>query len=136
MGHKGQLEKKTTSPATDDPAAPGSEAVDIYRVLRGDAETDAPAERLIHQRTRLSIVSMLAVNDSLTFNQLKELLQATDGNLSVHARKLEDAGYIECTKFFKGRVPRTEYRITAKGQAALERYLGHMESLIQAVRER
>ena len=135
MGHQGQLKKKTTSPTVDDRRVPAAEAGDIYRVLRADSGEAAAAERLIHQRTRLAIVSMLAVNDSLTFNELKELLQATDGNLSVHARKLEEAGFIDCKKSFKGRVPRTEYRITAKGQRALERYLDHMESLIQAVRE-
>jgi DNA-binding MarR family transcriptional regulator len=85
---------------------------------------------------RLGIVSALAVNDSLTFNDLKRLMQTTDGNLSVHARKLEDAAYISCTKSFEGRVPRTEYRLTAPGRRALERYLDHMEALIRATRER
>jgi DNA-binding MarR family transcriptional regulator len=85
---------------------------------------------------RLAIVSALAVNDSLTFNDLKRLLDTTDGNLSVHARKLEDADYIECTKSFEGRVPRTEYRLSAAGRRALERYLAHMEALIHATRER
>lgn len=92
-------------------------------------------DRLIHQRTRLSIVSALAVADSLTFNDLKAALKTSDGNLSVHARKLEDAGYLECTKSFAGRTPRTEYRLTAEGRAALESYLGHMEALIDATRE-
>lgn len=136
MGKKGQIKKRTTSPVADEHSMPAAADGDIYRVLRGDSGGEAAAERLIHQRTRLAIVSMLAVNESLTFNALKELLQATDGNLSVHARKLEDAGYIDCKKSFEGRVPKTEYRITAKGQGALERYLDHMESLIQAVRER
>jgi len=109
---------------------------DVYKVFRGESSGDAASdERLIHQRTRLAIVSMLAVNESLTFNELKEMLDATDGNLSVHARKLEDAGFVACKKSFEGRVPRTEYRITARGKRALERYLDHMESLIQAVRE-
>jgi DNA-binding MarR family transcriptional regulator len=85
---------------------------------------------------RLGIVSALAVNDSLTFNDLKRLMQTTDGNLSVHARKLEDAAYVSCTKSFEGRVPRTEYRLTAAGRRALERYLDHMEALIRATRER
>ncbi|MBA2245544.1 MAG: transcriptional regulator [Gemmatimonadota bacterium] len=85
---------------------------------------------------RLGIVSALAVNESLTFNELKEMLGATDGNLSVHARRLEEAEYITCTKSFAGRVPRTEYRLTQAGRRALERYLEHMEALIQAVRER
>ena len=93
-------------------------------------------DRLIHERLRLGIVSALAVNESLTFNELKRLMQTTDGNLSVHARKLEDAKYVTCTKSFEGRVPRTEYRITAAGRKALERYLDHMEALIRATRER
>src|ERR1700734_2937421 len=88
-------------------------------------------DRLIHERSRLAIVSALAVNDSLTFNELKELLHVTDGNLSVHARKLEDAGYIGCAKSFDGRMPKTEYRLTATGRRALEKYLNHMEALIR-----
>jgi len=92
-------------------------------------------DRLIHERTRLGIISALAVNDSLTFNELKRLLRATDGNVSVHARKLEDAGYIACTKSFAGRVPKTEYKLTAAGRRALEKYLSHMEALIRATRE-
>ena len=93
-------------------------------------------DRLIHERMRLGIVSALAVNDTLTFNDLKRLMNTTDGNLSVHARKLEDAAYITCTKSFEGRVPKTEYAITAVGRRALERYLDHMEALIRATRER
>jgi DNA-binding HxlR family transcriptional regulator len=93
-------------------------------------------DRLIHERMRLGIVSALAVNESLTFNDLKRLMQTTDGNLSVHARKLEDAKYIACTKTFEGRVPRTEYKLTTAGRRALERYLDHMEALIRATRER
>ena len=84
---------------------------------------------------RLAMVSALAVNDSLTFNEVKRLLDTTDGNLSVHARKLEDAGYVQCTKSFDGRVPRTEYRLTAAGRQALQRYLDHMEALIRATRQ-
>ena len=93
-------------------------------------------DRLIHERMRLGIVSALAANDSLTFNDLKLLLGTTDGNLSVHARKLEDAKYITCTKSFEGRVPRTEYKLTADGRRALKRYVDHMEALIRAIRER
>jgi DNA-binding MarR family transcriptional regulator len=93
-------------------------------------------DRLIHERMRLGIVSALAVNDSMTFNDLKRVMHTTDGNLSVHARKLEDAKYITCTKSFEGRVPRTEYRLTPAGRRALERYLDHMEALIRATRER
>ncbi|MBZ5693894.1 MAG: transcriptional regulator [Acidobacteriia bacterium] len=98
--------------------------------------TAADLDRLIHERTRLAIVSALAVNPSLTFNVLKQLLRVTDGNLSVHARKLEDAGYIGCAKSFAGRVPKTEYRLTPLGRRALEKYLDHMEALIHATRER
>ena len=101
--------------------------------------SEAPAanlDRLIHERTRLAIVSALAVNESLTFSEVKSLLGATDGNLSVHARKLEDAGYIACTKSFANRLPKTQYRLTAAGRRALEKYLDHMEALIRATRER
>jgi DNA-binding MarR family transcriptional regulator len=92
-------------------------------------------DRLIHERVRLGIVGALAVNESLSFQDLKRLLNTTDGNLSVHARKLEDAGYVACSKSFDGRVPKTEYRLTAAGRRALERYLDHMETLIRAARE-
>jgi DNA-binding HxlR family transcriptional regulator len=92
-------------------------------------------DRLIHERMRLGIVSALAVNRSLTFNELKALLKTTDGNLSVHARKLEEAAYIVCTKSFDGRLPKTEYRLTGAGRRALEKYLNHMEALIRATRE-
>jgi DNA-binding MarR family transcriptional regulator len=105
---------------------------------RAPASPEASAvalDRVIHERTRLGIISALAVNDSLTFNELKQLLGATDGNVSVHARKLEDAGYVACTKSFAGRVPKTEYRLTGAGRKALEKYLSHMEALIRATRE-
>jgi DNA-binding HxlR family transcriptional regulator len=101
-----------------------------------EAEGALALDRLIHERMRLGIVSALAVNDTLTFNDLKRLMHTTDGNLSVHARKLEDAAYVTCTKSFEGRVPKTEYRLTAAGRRALERYLDHMEALIRATRER
>jgi DNA-binding HxlR family transcriptional regulator len=106
--------------------------------VRGRAHEAVPADldRLIHERIRLGIVSALAVNRSLTFNELKALLKTTDGNLSVHARKLEEADYIVCTKSFAGRLPKTEYRLAAAGRRALERYLNHMEALIRATRER
>ena len=91
-------------------------------------------ERLIHERSRLGIISALAVNESLTFNDLKNLVKTTDGNLSVHARKLEDAGYVACTKSFEGRTPKTEYRLTPLGRQALEQYLNHMEALIKTMR--
>lgn len=91
-------------------------------------------DRLIHERLRLGIISALAGAESLTFNELKALLKTTDGNLSVHARKLEEAGYVACHKFFEGRTPRSEYRLTAPGRKALERYLDHMEGLIRTMR--
>jgi DNA-binding MarR family transcriptional regulator len=110
---------------------------DSLRTVRGSADAVAPdLDRLIHERMRLGIVSALAVNESLTFNQLKALLRTTDGNLSVHARRLEEADYIACTKSFDGRLPKTEFRLTAAGRRALERYLNHMEALIQATREK
>lgn len=113
----------------------GKEAPPSPKVERGRAEPQAAElDRLIHERQRLGIVSALAVNDSLTFNELKALMQTTDGNLSVHARKLEDAGYVSCKKSFEGRVPRTEYSLTAAGRRALERYLEHMEAIIKATR--
>ena len=93
-------------------------------------------DRLVHERLRLGILSALAVNESLTFNELKKLLDTSDGNLSVHARKLEEAGYVTPTKSFAGRIPRTDYRLAAAGRRALDRYLDHMEALIQATREK
>jgi DNA-binding MarR family transcriptional regulator len=109
-----------------------------WRAMRGRQPATLLPEfdRLIHERVRLGIISALAVNDTLTFNDLKRLLKTTDGNLSVHARKLEDAGYIVCTKSFEGRLPKTEFRLAAAGRHALERYLAHMEALILAVREK
>lgn len=93
-------------------------------------------DRVIHERARLAIISALAVNESLTFNDLKSLLNTTDGNVSVHARKLEEAGYVTCTKSFEGRMPKTEYSITTSGRRELERYLNHMEALIHATRNK
>lgn len=98
-------------------------------------QTALDLDRVIHERMRLGIVSALAVNDQLSFNELKKLLKTTDGNLSVHARKLEEAGYITCEKYFEGRLPKTEYRLTSPGRRALQRYLDHMEAIIQATRE-
>jgi len=108
------------------------------RSVRGKAKTEGPLalDRLIHERIRLGILSALAATDSLSFNDLKKLLDTTDGNLSVHARKLEEANYIACTKSFENRVPKTEYSITPAGRRAFERYLDHMEALIRAARER
>jgi DNA-binding transcriptional ArsR family regulator len=113
--------------------------VEVSAGIRGEAggQPASPLEldRLIHERLRLAIVSALAVNESLSFNELKEMLGATDGNLSVHARKLEEAGYVACRKMFDGRLPRTEFKLTASGRAALARYLDHMEGLIRAARD-
>jgi DNA-binding transcriptional ArsR family regulator len=114
----------------------GSAPVPLRSERGGAASAPLELDRLIHERMRLAIVSALAVNESLSFNELKRLLDTTDGNLSVHARKLEEAGYVTCSKTFEGRVPRTEYRLSAAGRRALERYLEHMEALIRATRER
>ncbi len=116
---------------------PEPKAPRVLKSVKGKAE-DSPLglDRLIHERLRLGIVSALAVNPSLSFNELKQLMNTSDGNLSVHARKLEEAHYITCTKSFEGRVPRTSYALTPSGRRALERYLDHMESLIRATRER
>ena len=111
----------TRRPATHRQAAAGAEAISL--------------DPVIHERVRLGIISALAVNDELTFNDLKKLLEITDGNLSVHARKLEDAGYVRCTKSFVGRQPRTEFKLTATGRHALETYLEQMESVIRAARQ-
>ncbi len=119
----------TSEPPEDGPGGPDE--------MRAEAAPQAALDldRLIHERIRLGIVSALAVNAHLSFNDLKKLLKTTDGNLSVHARKLEEAGYLTCQKYFEGRVPKTEYRLTPPGRRALERYLDHMEAIIQATRE-
>ncbi len=123
------MAKRSTARAEARPA-PGTPAL---TPVGGAASAPLALDRVIHERVRLAIVSALAVHEMLTFNELKALLETTDGNLSVHARKLEDAGYVACRKFFEGRTPRTEYRLTAAGKKALERYLGHMEALIRRV---
>jgi DNA-binding MarR family transcriptional regulator len=122
--------QKTARDSGNDPNEQGLESV------KGGAGATEPLklERLIHARMRLAIVSALAVNSALSFSELKAMLGATDGNLSVHARKLEDAGYIECTKSFQDRTPRTEYRLTDAGRQALDRYLEHMGALIRHTR--
>jgi DNA-binding MarR family transcriptional regulator len=127
---KPQRGRRLEAPEKDAPApAP-------LRSVRGRAAVEGPLalDRLIHERLRLGLLSALAVNESLSFNDLKKLMQTTDGNLSVHARKLEEAGYIACAKSFEGRMPKTEYTITATGRRALERYLDHMEALIKTTR--
>jgi DNA-binding transcriptional ArsR family regulator len=122
--------------ARDDPRSDVSDLRTVRtKAESGSARADA-LDRLIHERLRLGIVSALAVNDSLSFSDLKKLMKTTDGNLSVHARKLEEAEYITCTKSFEGRMPKTQYRLTAAGRRALERYLDHTEALIRATRER
>ncbi len=120
---------KATARSAQDSAA-------TLRAVSGMAqsEQDEPQGRLLHDRIRLAIISALAVNESLAFTELKTLLETTDGNLSVHARKLEEAQYIAYTKTFDGRTPKTVYRITTEGRRALENYLKHMEALIKAVR--
>lgn len=115
-----QKKRAASSDLADNGATPRSAATNL--------------DRLIHERMRLGIVSALAANESLTFNDLKNLMNTSDGNLSVHARKLEDGGYIACTKSFEGRLPKTEYKITTSGRRALENYLNHMETLIHQAR--
>lgn len=107
--------------------------------LRGERAAESISielEKVIHERLRLGIISALAANEKMSFGDLKNLLQTTDGNVSVHARKLEDAGYVECLKSFNGRIPLTEYRITSAGKKALEKYLNHMEALIYAMKNK
>jgi DNA-binding transcriptional ArsR family regulator len=117
------------------PAKRGERPTPIaLKSLAGDGSGAQSLDKVIHERIRLGIVSALAVEERLTFNELKSVLQTTDGNVSVHARKLEEAGYVSCHKSFEGRVPKTEYKLTAAGRKALERYLGHMEALIKAAR--
>jgi DNA-binding MarR family transcriptional regulator len=113
---------------------PASRVVRSGRLPHLDGGRPERLDRLIHERIRLGIVSALAVNDTLTFRDLKRLLGATDGNLSVHARKLEQAGYVACTKAFEDRIPKSTYRLTSNGRRALDRYLEHMEALIRTAR--
>jgi DNA-binding HxlR family transcriptional regulator len=122
----------------DGQRGPDAKVSRALRPVRGKAgeETTLDLDRLIHERLRLGIVSALAVNSSLSFNDLKRLMKTTDGNLSVHARKLEEAHYVTCSKSFEGRVPKTSYALTPLGRRALERYLDHMEALIRATRDR
>jgi len=138
---KDSVARKRASEHAERRSGPGAAQLRPVDGVGGSAEVGSDEgalglDRLIHERMRLGIVSALAANESLTFNDLKLLLGTTDGNLSVHARKLEDANYITCTKSFEGRVPRTEYKLTADGRRALKRYVDHMEALIRAIRER
>ena len=127
------MAKQSTAKKTV-PQKPLAEAPST-QTARANEKSEAPnLDRLIHERLRLGIISALAANDSMTFTDLKNLMNTTDGNLSVHARKLEEAGYISCTKFFEGRLPKTEYKLTTAGRSALEKYLSHMEALIKQMR--
>lgn len=114
---------------SEEPAAPSA-----LKIEKAAERVSGELDKVIHERMRLGIISALAANECLSFTDLKNLLNTTDGNISVHARKLEEAGYLTCEKSFKGRVPLTEYRITAEGRNALERYLNHMEALIKAMK--
>lgn len=120
-----QKKERTTAP----------EGLQIVHAMNSKSDPTR-LDRLIHERIRLGIISALAVNDSLSFTELKKILRTTDGNLSVHARKLEEADYIVCKKTFDGRIPKTEYALTKAGREALKRYLAHMEALIQTMRNR
>lgn len=136
---RGGTVAKQSAVSRDDMGRGARKAPHGLSSVRGKSPDDPGStlelDRLIHERMRLGIVSALAVNDRLSFNDLKALMQTTDGNLSVHARKLEEAGYLTCTKTFEGRMPKTQYALTAAGRRALERYLAHMEALIRATRE-
>jgi DNA-binding transcriptional ArsR family regulator len=134
VARRGALRHEDAAPEDDVPTPTSSPASQPGRSKK-PRTTPVELDRVIHERVRLAIVSALAGAESLTFNELKELLDITDGNLSVHARRLEEAGFIEFEKSFKGRVPRTQYRITATGRRALNEYLDHMEALIRRVRE-
>jgi len=123
LKHSNQKKREEAAAKVEDVAAPQPK------------HTARALDRLIHERMRLGIVSALAANESLTFNELKKLLDTTDGNLSVHARKLEEAEYVVCQKTFEGRVPRTEYRLTPAGRRALEKYVSHMEAILRAVKD-
>ena len=127
------MAKQSTAKKTV-PQKPLAEVPDPQAAGTKEKSAAPNLDRLIHERLRLGIISALAANESLTFSDLKKLMNTTDGNLSVHARKLEEAGYISCTKFFEGRLPKTEYKLTAAGRSALEKYLSHMESLIKQMR--
>lgn len=124
-----------TAPDREQGGEEAREAPRLWSVPGADDADPLELDQLIHERIRLGIVSALAVNESLTFTELRDLLRTTDGNLSAHARKLEDAGYISCTKSFVARVPRTEYRLTPTGARELQGYLSHMEALIEATRD-
>lgn len=128
---------RTSTARAPEPEPAKAEEVKVKAAAAAAPEISLPDfDRVIHEKMRLGIVSALAVSESLTFNELKRLLQTTDGNLSVHARRLEEAKYVECSKSFEGRMPKTEYKLTPEGRRAFERYLNHMEALIHAMRDR
>ena len=139
MARQGSLPKEKDATARTKATRAGSAQHGPLQRAQGSSAapemTPAELDRVIHERMRLAIVSALAVNASLTFNDLKQTLNTTDGNLSVHARKLEEANYVTCTKYFDGRTPKTEYKLTTSGRRALERYLNHMEAIIRRTRE-
>jgi DNA-binding MarR family transcriptional regulator len=132
MSSKSSHAKRTESAAGRAPAKAAPKPVPVPRPAQ--TNEDARFDRLVYERVRLGIMSALAVNERLTFNELKSLFDVSDGNLSAHARKLEEAGYLECTKSFEGRRPKSEYRITVTGRKALHRYLEHIEAVIKATR--
>lgn len=127
------MAKRTAAVAHKTRTPVSTSTVRPLSAVEGSDASPLALDRVIHERLRLAIVSALAVHDVMTFNELRTALDASDGNLSVHARKLEEAGYVACKKGFDGRIPRTEYRLTAAGRRALERYVAHMESLIKRV---
>lgn len=129
-----KMSKKNLALAKENSVAKGAR-LKSANIVKAAETVSTELDKLIHERLRLGIVSALAATESMSFGDLKNLLQTTDGNVSVHARKLEEAGYIACEKSFKGRVPLTEYKITAAGRKALERYLNHMEALIKAMKK-
>jgi DNA-binding MarR family transcriptional regulator len=134
MTSKSSNAKRSDAAAGRTPAKAAPKPVPVPVPRPSQTSEDARFDRLVYERVRLGIMSALAVNERLTFNELKSLFDVSDGNLSAHARKLEEAGYVECTKSFEGRRPKSEYRITATGRKALHRYLEHIEAVIKATR--
>ena len=128
------MSKKSTVLKQEDARETPNTKPSSVKIERAAETVSSELDKVIHERMRLGIISALAANKSLSFTELKNLLNTTDGNISVHARKLEDAGYLSCEKSFNGRVPLTEYKITKEGKKALERYLNHMEALIKAMK--
>ena len=134
MASKSSVRRTETAQEATKVPAKASAAKPVVPARQGRGSEDAQFDRLVYERVRLGIMSALAVNERLTFNELKSLFEVSDGNLSAHARKLEEAGYLACTKSFEGRRPKSEYRITPVGRKALQRYLEHIEAVIKATR--